>query len=95
MRSGPDFFRDYTQSGPESQDRTISQSRPDWTAKSYFGLVSKFGTGLLTNRSGPVRSQSLGPVRSVYLRPTRSASFLSFQITQYSGDPEAPAAGVA
>jgi hypothetical protein len=34
--------------------------------KSYFGLVSKFGTGLLTNQSGPVRSQSLGPVRSVY-----------------------------
>ena len=51
MRSGPDFFGDCTQSGPESQDRTVSQSRPDWTAKSYFG---------------PVRSQSLGPVRSVY-----------------------------
>ena len=67
MRSGPNFFGDCTQSGPESQDRTVSQSRPDWTAKSYFGPVSKFGTGLLTNRSGPVRSQSLGPVRSVYL----------------------------
>jgi hypothetical protein len=54
MRSGPDFFGDCTQSGPESQDRTVSQSRLDWTAKSYFGPVSKFGTGLLTNRSGPV-----------------------------------------
>ena len=66
MRSGPDFFEDCTQSGPKSLDRTVSQSRPDWTTKSYFGPVSKFGTGLLTNRSGLVRSQSLGPVRSVY-----------------------------
>ena len=65
MRSGPDFFGDCTQSGLESQDRTVSQSRPDWTAKSYFGPVSKFGTGLLTNRSSPVWSQSLGPVQSV------------------------------
>ena len=32
----------------------------------YFGPVPKFGTGLLTNRSGLVRSQSHGPVRSVY-----------------------------
>jgi hypothetical protein len=29
MRSGPNFFGDCTQSGPESQDRTVSQSRPD------------------------------------------------------------------
>ena len=56
MRSGPNFFGDCTQSGPESQD---------WTAKSYFGPVLKFGTGLLTNQSGPVQSQSLGPVRPV------------------------------
>ena len=56
MRSGPDFFGDCTQSGPESQDQTVSQSRPDWTAKSYFNPISKFGTGLLTNRSSPVRS---------------------------------------
>ena len=80
MLSGPDFFGDCTQSGPESQDRTVWQSRPDWTAKSYFGPVSKFGTGLLTNRSGPVRSQSLSPVRSVYgthrasTVPTRNGS---------------------
>ena len=33
----------------------------------YFGPVPKFGTGLLTNQSGPVQSQSHGPVRSVYL----------------------------
>ena len=32
----------------------------------YFGLVSNLGTGLLTNQSGPVRSQSHSPVRSVY-----------------------------
>jgi hypothetical protein len=68
MRSGPDFFGDCTQSGPESLDRTVLQSRPDWTAKSYFGPVSKFGTGLLINRSGPVQSQSLGLVRSVYTK---------------------------
>ena len=67
MRSGPNFFGDCTQSGPESQDRTVSRSRPDWTAKSFFGPVSKFGTGPLTNQSGPVRSQSYGPVRSVYI----------------------------
>ena len=54
MRSGPNFFGDCIQSGPKSQDWTVSQSRPDWTAKSYFGPNSKFGTGLLTNRSGPV-----------------------------------------
>ena len=56
MRSGPNFFGDCTQSGPESQDQTVSRSRLDWTVKSFFGPVSKFGTGLLTNQSGPVRS---------------------------------------
>ena len=54
MWSGVDFFRDCTQSGPESQDQTVLQSRLDWTAKSYFGPVSKFGIDCF--QIGPVRS---------------------------------------
>ena len=52
----PIFFEDYTLSGLEYKDRTVWQSRLDRTMGSYFGPVPKFGTGLLTNQFGPVRS---------------------------------------
>ena len=42
--------------GLESRNQTVLQSRLDRTIKSYFGLVSKFRTGMLTNQSDPVQS---------------------------------------
>ena len=64
-QSGPNFFVNRTQSGLEYIDRTVLQFRLDQTVGPYNGPVPKFGTGLLTNQSGPVRSQSHGPVRPV------------------------------
>ena len=68
MRSGPISFGDHTQSGPISfKDRTQSGLEyKNRTVGPYFSPVPKFETGLLTNQSGLVQSQSYGPVQSVY-----------------------------
>jgi hypothetical protein len=48
MQSYPNFFGDCIQSGPESRDQTVLQSKLDRTAKLYFGPVPKFETRPLT-----------------------------------------------
>ena len=48
------FFGDCWKDRSVRSGQLGPHSRPDWITKPYFGPVSKFGTGLLTNQSGPV-----------------------------------------